>query len=81
MAVKHEIRSSKGNRETRAVELTPNKAIRYHCVECMGWSAREVKMCPDPHCPLYPFRMGTNPSRIRDRREPVKTRGKRPVPS
>ena len=80
MAIKHEIRSSKGNGETRPVELTPNRAIHYHCVECMGWSAREVNECVDPHCPLYPFRMGTNPSRRRDQKERGKVRGKRLVP-
>ena len=81
MAIKHEIRSSKGNGETRSVELTPNKAIRYHCVECMGWSPHEVKGCTDHHCPLHPFRLGTNPSRKRGQKKSVKVRGKRPVPS
>ncbi len=76
MAIKHEIRASKGNGETRQVELTPNKAIHYHCVECMGWSSHEVKDCSDPHCPLYPFRLGTNPSRKREQREPRKVRTK-----
>lgn len=79
MAIKHAIRSSKSNGETRLVELTPNKAIHYQCVECMGWSAQEVKECTDPHCPLYPFRMGTNPSRKRGQKEPDKIRGKRAI--
>ncbi len=79
MAIKHEIRSSKGNGETRSVELTPNKAIRYHCVECMGWSTHEVKGCTDHHCPLYPFRLGTNPSRKRRQKQSVRVTGKRSV--
>jgi hypothetical protein len=79
MAIKHEIRTQKGNGETRAVELTPNKAIHYQCVECMGWSSHEVKECTDNHCPLYPFRMGTNPSRRRDQKEPGKIRSKEAI--
>jgi hypothetical protein len=72
MTIKHEIRTPRGNGETRGVALTPNKAIRYQCLECVGWSAMEVKECTDPHCPLYPFRMGTNPSRKRGQNEPKK---------
>jgi len=68
MAVKHEIRTQRGNGETRVVALTSNKAIRYQCLECVGWSASEVKECTDNHCPLYPLRMGTNPSRKRRER-------------
>ncbi len=75
MSIKHHIRS-KGNGELREVELTPNRAIRYQCVECMGWSAHEVKECTDQYCSLYPFRMGTNPSRKRGRKKLAKMRGK-----
>ena len=74
MAIKHEIRTQRGNGETREVSLTPNKGIRCQCLECVGWSAFEVKECTDHHCPLYPFRMGTNPSRKRDQKEPGKIR-------
>ena len=70
MAVEHKIRSSKGDGSLREVHLTPNKAIHYQCVECMGWSAYEVKECSDHHCPLYPFRLGTNPSRKRGEKRP-----------
>ena len=76
MAVKHEIRTQRGNGETREVSLTPNKAIRYQCLECVGWLPLEVKECTDPHCPLYPFRMGTNPSRKRGQKEPKQIRAK-----
>ena len=74
MAVKHKIRTSKGDGMLREVALTPNKAIRCQCLECVGWSASEVKECTDHHCPLYPFRLGTNPSRKRGQKEPSKIR-------
>ena len=46
----------------------PVKAIREHCIECMG--GREnggylklVRECVSPHCPTYEFRLGKNPYR------------------
>ena len=69
MAIKHEIRSSKGDGTLREVALTPNKAIHYHCVECVGWSSHEVKECTDNHCALYLFRLGTNPCRKRGQKQ------------
>jgi len=62
MAVKHTIRKD-GNGNTKEVSLTPLTAIRAQCLECMGWSYEEVKNCTSPLCPLYPFRLGNNPSR------------------
>ena len=44
---------------------SPLKAIRAHCIECMGGQVREVKVCTIPNCPLYAFRMGTNPYHTR----------------
>jgi len=62
MAVKHIIRSTR-NGKTRKVKLTPLKAIRFQCIECMGFQASLVYECTDTFCPLYPFRMGkTRPS-------------------
>ena len=72
MAIRYKIRSSKGDGTLREVALTPNRGIRYQCLECVGWSASKVKECTDHHCPLYLFRMGTNPSRKRGQKEPVK---------
>jgi len=57
------------------------KVIRKFCLECQGGpktlrvQPREVRdgvnFCPSEKCPLYPFRMGTNPNIKRD---PVKAR-------
>jgi hypothetical protein len=57
MAVKHVIRKN-GSQETREVRLTPSKAIRLNCIECMGFQPRLVKECSSDLCPLYPFRLG-----------------------
>lgn len=42
--------------------LTPIKAIRAHCLDCMCGQVNEVKLCPCTDCPLYPYRMGHNPN-------------------
>ena len=43
--------------------LTPIKAIRAKCLDCVCGSAAEVRACPCEDCPLYPYRMGHNPAR------------------
>ena len=57
--IKHEIRSPDGG--TRTVNLTPIKAIRLFCLECMGWSAYEVKDCVSELCTLHSYRFGKIP--------------------
>lgn len=41
---------------------TPLKAIKAHCVECMGGVVSEVKLCTSPKCELYRYRLGKNSS-------------------
>ena len=48
---------------TEAKMLTPIKAIRAKCLDCTCGSPQEVRLCPTPDCPLYPYRMGHNPNR------------------
>jgi hypothetical protein len=31
-------------------------AIKAFCMECVGWSRREVALCTAPACPLHPYR-------------------------
>lgn len=38
--------------------LTRGEAIRQNCLECCGYSAKEVRLCPCKNCPLYPYRLG-----------------------
>lgn len=59
MAIKHEIKTPDGGTET--VSLTPIRAIRKHCLECVGWSYETVKACTAPTCPLFPYRLGKRP--------------------
>jgi hypothetical protein len=59
--IRHKIRSKAGG--TKEVSISPLRAIRLNCLECMGFSAFEVKRCTSPLCSLYPYRLGTNPER------------------
>jgi hypothetical protein len=43
--------------------LTPLRAIRSRCIDCMGFELKRVRECPfdgkkDKACPLHPLRMG-----------------------
>jgi len=50
-----------GHRPSRA-QRTPVKAIRAKCVSCMGGNYAEVRECPsETTCPLWKYRLGTNP--------------------
>lgn len=44
-------------------ELTPLKAIRANCLDCMCGQRKEVRLCPSTDCPLYIYRFGHNPKR------------------
>ncbi len=57
MSVEHTIRKN-GRGDTVSLNLTPIKAIRRGCIECMGFQVREVAECTSTLCPSYPFRMG-----------------------
>ncbi len=57
--IKHTIRSKDGG--TKEVSLSPLKAIRLNCLECVCWSAQEVKYCTAKLCPLYTYRFGKVP--------------------
>jgi len=37
------------------------KTIRTQCLDCVGGSDQEVKLCTDPECSLYPVRFGRPP--------------------
>jgi len=63
MAIEHTYKNYEGKLITK--KLTPIKAIRTHCLECLGWSSDEVVKCSLKTCPLYPFRRGHDPSRKR----------------
>jgi hypothetical protein len=39
------------------------KAIRAKCLDCCCYQETEVRKCTAVGCPLWPYRMGTNPLR------------------
>ena len=41
---------------------SPLKSIRAKCLDCAG-RPKEVRLCTDTDCALYPFRLGRNPNR------------------
>jgi hypothetical protein len=41
------------------------EAIRQNCLDCCGRSAAEVARCHMLSCPMWPFRMGTDPYRAK----------------
>ena len=41
------------------------EAARAKCLDCCGGQLREVRFCMALTCPLWPFRMGTDPFRGR----------------
>lgn len=46
-------------------QVTPVKAIRMHCTECMGGTkgySKQIKECPTTVCPVYDYRFGENPN-------------------
>ena len=61
MTLHHTIRDK--GKQFKTVSLTPMKAIRLFCTECMGFQVLEIKECTDKHCPVFPYREGHNLSR------------------
>lgn len=49
MAIKHIVRSFKADGSLREVRLTPMRAIRLRCLDCVCYSAMEVRLCVDKH--------------------------------
>jgi len=43
--------------------LTPIQAIRKKCIRCSENHRKEIRHCLILDCPLYIYRMGTNPYR------------------
>ena len=52
--------------------LTPIKAIRKKCLDCMGNQYGAVRLCEAEDCPLHPYRMGKRPKTKIDRTDECK---------
>lgn len=49
--------------EEEAKQLSPLKAIRQGCLECMNFQTHEITMCPSTECAFHQYRFGKNPKR------------------
>ena len=55
------------NRYEPKKKKSPVKAIREHCIECMGGrgkgqnTSKLIEECASPDCALFEFRFGANP--------------------
>lgn len=62
------------NQKTAEMMLSMGRADRLHCLECVGFSAYEVRNCSHTICAMWPFRFGKDPGRVkRDLSEEQKT--------
>jgi hypothetical protein len=52
--------------------LNRRKAIRERCLNCSGWSHKEVTNCKFKGCPLYPFRSGQGKQNSKDRSKAIR---------
>ena len=48
------------------------KSIRERCLNCSGWSYKEVTDCEFKDCPLYPYRSGQGKQNAKARAKAIK---------
>jgi hypothetical protein len=48
--------------------MTKQRAIRKFCLACSGESVKDVALCTDPKCVLWPWRLGYGPKSLQSRR-------------
>lgn len=60
MSIKHNVRAD-GNGNTKWMTLTASSAIKQFCRECNGFEKAGPRLCVDPLCPLFPFRVSGKP--------------------
>lgn len=65
MSILHKIRVN-GKGKTEVVLMTPRRAIRLFCLECMGFNRLEIGNCSNPLCPLFPFRHDGRPEIVKN---------------
>ena len=56
----------------KIVDLNRRKAIRERCLDCAGWSHKEVRNCIFPECSLYPFRSGQGKQKAKARTNAIR---------
>jgi hypothetical protein len=50
-----------GFNKYKIVPYTRGRAIKYYCLECVGFSYSEMAKCSMPECLLFPYRFGKLP--------------------
>ena len=53
---------------------TPIRSIREKCKDCCGGIIKEIRLCENQHCALWPYRMGCRPTSKRAVRPPGNVR-------
>lgn len=56
----------------KIMDINRRKAIRLKCLDCSGFSEKEVKECPVSDCELYSFRMGVGRQDPKERNQAIK---------
>ena len=61
-----------GKNGPKVIDLNRRKAVRERCLNCAGWSQKEVTNCTFTDCPLYPFRSGQGKQNAKARSKAIK---------
>ena len=56
----------------KIVDLNRRKAIREPCLNCTGWSHREVRNCIFEDCPLFLYRSGSGKQNAKARSKAIR---------
>ena len=61
-----------GKNGLQVADLNRRKAIRERCLNCSGWSYKEVASCEFVDCQLFPFRSGKGRQDAKDRAKAIR---------
>lgn len=61
-----------GKNGLKVVDLNRRKAIRERCLNCAGWSYKDVTNCEFDDCDLYIFRSGEGKQNAKDRSKAIR---------
>jgi hypothetical protein len=57
----------------KVFELNRRRAIRQRCLNCNGWSWKEVENCKLSDCELFPFRSGQGKQNAKQRAKAIRS--------
>lgn len=57
--------------------LTPIRAIRKKCLDCLGGHYKEVRQCSSTDCTLHPYRMGKRPGQGEESKKQINREAQR----